>query len=104
MSKEEMESLLQDEAIRRAHEEYQKVIEDPEERRWAWARQVYQMDRNDEIIEARRDGREEGAHDWSVESARRLLAMGLSSEQIAEALALPVEEVKKLAKAGGNQT
>lgn len=45
MDDKEMESLLQDKAIRRAHEEYQKVIDDPEERRWAWARQVYQMDR-----------------------------------------------------------
>ncbi len=104
MSDEEMESLLQDDAIRRAHEEYNKVIEDPQERRWAWARQVYQMDRTGELNEARREGRaegleegrSEGAHGQAIETAWRLLAMGLSAAEVAEGTGLPLHEVEGL--------
>ena len=41
-------------------------------------------------------GREEGKHEANTETAQRLLAMGLSAEQIAKATQLPLEIIKNL--------
>ena len=41
-------------------------------------------------------GREEGKHEANTETAQRLLAMGLSSEQVAKATQLPLEIIKNL--------
>ena len=41
-------------------------------------------------------GRAEGKHEASTETAQRLLAMGLSAEQVAKATQLPLEIIKNL--------
>ena len=41
-------------------------------------------------------GREEGKHEANIETAQRLLAMGLSAEQVAKATQLPLEIIKNL--------
>ena len=40
-------------------------------------------------------GRAEGKHEANTETAQRLLAMGLSAEQVAKATQLPLEIIKK---------
>ena len=41
-------------------------------------------------------GREEGKHEANTETAQRLLAMGLSAEEVAKATQLPLEIIKNL--------
>ena len=41
-------------------------------------------------------GRAEGKHETNTETAQRLLAMGLSAEQVAKATQLPLEIIKNL--------
>jgi predicted transposase/invertase (TIGR01784 family) len=41
-------------------------------------------------------GREEGKHEANTETAQRLLAMGLSAEQVSKATQLPLEIIKNL--------
>ena len=42
------------------------------------------------------EGRAEGKHEANTETAQRLLAMGLSAEQVAKATQLPLEIIKNL--------
>ena len=42
------------------------------------------------------EGRVEGKHEANTETAQRLLAMGLSAEQVAKATQLPWEIIKNL--------
>ena len=46
--------------------------------------------------QGREEGREEGKHEANTETAQRLLAMGLSAEQVAKATQLPLEIIKNL--------
>ena len=46
--------------------------------------------------EGREEGRAEGAKNEKQATARRLLAMGLSAEQVAAATQLSLDEIKKL--------
>ena len=46
--------------------------------------------------EGREEGRAEGAKDEKKATAHRLLAMGLSAEQVAAATQLSLDEIKKL--------
>ena len=41
-------------------------------------------------------GRAEGKHETNTETAQRLLAMGLSAEQVSKATQLPLEIIKNL--------
>ena len=41
-------------------------------------------------------GKAEGKHEANTETAQRLLAMGLSAEEVAKATQLPLESIKKL--------
>ena len=42
------------------------------------------------------EGRVEGKHEANTETVQRLLAMGLSAEQVAKATQLPLEIIKNL--------
>ena len=42
------------------------------------------------------EGRAEGKHEANTETAQRLLAMGLSAEQVSKATQLPLEIIKNL--------
>ena len=46
--------------------------------------------------EGREEGRAEGKHEANTETAQRLLAMGLSAEQVAKATQLSLEIIKNL--------
>ena len=48
------------------------------------------------IAEGIEKGRAEGKHEANTETAQRLLAMGLSAEEVAKATQLPLEIIKKL--------
>ena len=46
--------------------------------------------------EGMKKGRAEGKHEANTETAQRLLAMGLSAEQVAKATQLPLDIIKNL--------
>ena len=48
--------------------------------------------------EVRKEGRKEGRIEANTETAQRLLAMGLSAEQVAEATQLPLDIIEKLSR------
>ena len=48
------------------------------------------------IAEGMEKGRVEGKHEANTETAQRLLAMGLSAEQVSKATQLPLEIIKNL--------
>ena len=48
------------------------------------------------IAEGMEKGRAEGKHEANTETAQRLLAMGLSAEQVSKATQLPLEIIKNL--------
>ena len=56
----------------------------------------YQKGMEKGIKQGREEGREEGKHEANTETAQRLLAMGLSAEQVAKATQLPLEIIKNL--------
>ena len=56
----------------------------------------YQKGRAEGREEGREEGRAEGKHEANTETAQRLLAMGLSAEQVAKATQLPLEIIKNL--------
>ena len=57
---------------------------------------TWQQTIDEERFEAREEGREEGAHDTKIETARRMLADGLSEDLVTKYTALPIEEIRKL--------
>ena len=51
---------------------------------------------DDSYQKGKEEGQEEGKHEANTETAQRLLAMGLSAEQVAKATQLPLEIIKNL--------
>ena len=56
----------------------------------------YQKGKEEGIAEGMEKGKTEGKHEANTETAQRLLAMGLSAEQVAKATQLPLEIIKNL--------
>ena len=56
----------------------------------------YQKGKEEVIAEGMEKGKTEGKHEANTETAQRLLAMGLSAEQVAKATQLPLEIIKNL--------
>ena len=56
----------------------------------------YQKGMEKGMKQGREEGREEGKHEANIETAQRLLAMGLSAEQVSKATQLPLEIIKNL--------
>ena len=56
----------------------------------------YQKGKEEGIAEGMEKGRAEGKHEANTETAQRLLAMGISAEQVAKATQLPLEIIKNL--------
>ena len=50
-------------------------------------------------IEGKMEGQKEGAEQNKIETAKRLISMGLTLEQIVEGTGLPLEKVQELANA-----
>ena len=117
---EEMKYLLKDEPIRRAHEEYERCMDDDVERHWALAREMFQREqatrRNEALEEGIKEGHaqgleqghaqgleqghaqgvEEGARGKAEEMARKALAAGVEVNTVAEWTGLSLEEVENL--------
>ena len=51
---------------------------------------------DDSYQKGKEEGKEEGKHEANTETAQRLLAMGLSAEQVAKATQLSLEIIKNL--------
>ena len=51
---------------------------------------------DDSYQKGKEEGKAEGKHEANTETAQRLLAMGLSAEQVAKATQLPLEIIKNL--------
>ena len=60
------------------------------------AQEKYEMDRKSEIAIAKREGLAEGEYKKAVETAKNLLVMNLSIEQIAQATGLSIDDLKKI--------
>jgi len=60
--------------------------------------QTYQEWKEATKREGQREGRQEGRQEAKLESIPRLLALGLSVEQIAQALDLDLEQVRQAAR------
>ncbi|MBE9209518.1 Rpn family recombination-promoting nuclease/putative transposase [Nostoc sp. LEGE 06077] len=58
---------------------------------------MYQSIKQDGLEEGRQEGRQEGRREVKLETVPRLLALGLSVEQVAQALELTVEQVQQAA-------
>ena len=56
------------------------------------------MSMADTILESREEGIEIGREETKLETAKNLLEMGLSLEQISQATTLPLETIQKLAQ------
>ena len=56
----------------------------------------YQKGKEEGIAEGMKKGRAEGKHEANTETAQRLLAMGLTAEQVAKATQLSLEIIKNL--------
>ena len=56
----------------------------------------YQKGKEKGIAEGMAKGRAEGKHEANTETAQRLLAMGISAEQVAKATQLPLDIIKNL--------
>ena len=48
--------------------------------------------------EGKIEGKKEGAEQKAIETANKLMSMGLTIEQVAEGTGLPLEKVQELAK------
>ena len=51
---------------------------------------------DDRYQKGKEEGKAEGKHEANTETAQRLLAMGLSAEEVSKATQLPLEIIKKL--------
>ena len=68
----------------------------PQEMREYEASKMAYRDIKNSIDTAKREGKIEGKIDANTETAQRLLAMGLSAEQVAKATLLPLEIIENL--------
>jgi predicted transposase/invertase (TIGR01784 family) len=82
--------------LERAYEEYQRCTQDRELRELALARERYLRDQASRIGSARREGIVEGKRRQAMETASRLLSMGMSVSQVATATGLGGDEVREL--------
>jgi len=59
-------------------------------------REGIEIGREKGIEEGREEGREEGIYTKAIETAKALIEMGMSSENIVKATGLSIEEIAKL--------
>ena len=93
-------SLLTDFGFDRLIEESEIAKFTPQEMREYETSKMAYRDIKNSVDTAKREGieigRAEGKHEANTETAQRLLAMGLSAEQVAKATQLPLEIIKNL--------
>ena len=89
-------SFFQDIHVKAAMETLQYVSSDKVARQVYDARLKTINDRNSDMTIAREEGLAEGALQKAIETAKNLLLMQLSVEQIAQATGLSVDEIEQL--------
>ena len=93
-------SLLTDFGFDRLFEEAEIAKFTPQEMREYETSKMAYRDIKNSVDTAKREGieigRAEGKHEANTETAQRLLAMGLSAEQVSKATQLPLEIIKNL--------
>jgi predicted transposase/invertase (TIGR01784 family) len=73
-----------------------KLSRDEEERAWLLSEYKYAVDTQSKVVQARRDGREEGREEEKLNIAENLKAAGMPIGQIARITGLSEAQVKKL--------
>jgi predicted transposase/invertase (TIGR01784 family) len=86
------EIVSHEEGIAMAGEELLTISRDELERARLESQYKYELDRQCDLVDARRSGEEDGRAAERRETARRLRAMGMSPDQIAKATGLAPEE------------
>ncbi len=89
-------SLLTDKVFDRLFEEAEIAKFTPQEIREYEASKMAYRDIKNSIDTAKQEGRIEGRTEANIETAKRLLAMGHSTEQVAKATQLPLDIVQNL--------
>ena len=84
------------EEIHEAYEKMKSIGVDKGYINYLEAREKYEINKHGEITTAMEKGREEWEHNAKIETAKNLLTMGLSFEQISKATGLSIDEVKLL--------
>lgn len=74
-----------------ADEEAQEIAQAREESQWAWQHTLYRTEER-----AREEGIKQGAHEKSIEIAKKLLGSGVSREIVQKASGLDIEEIQAL--------
>lgn len=90
------EILELEEGIAMASQVLKTISKDEIERARLTSELKYQLDTQSHMVNARREGLQEGLREGQSEIARNLMAMGLSMEQIAQGTGLSVEQIAKL--------
>ena len=86
------------ETLKKARIEMNYLTGDAEVRRLAELREKWEMDRINAISYATKVGKEEGIKEGIIKTAKKLLKMGMTIEQVMEATGLKKEEIEKIAK------
>lgn len=99
--KDPLDTEIQDVSeVRQALDTLKEVSEDEETREIYYLRQRtefgYISEKNVAVEKALREGEKVGEHKKAIETAKNLLKMNMSIEQVAEATGIPLDEVEKL--------
>lgn len=87
--------MNENEDIKEAKEELDKINQDEILWKEALDIEITRMDNEQRMYEAKRDGRKEGEKEGKIETAKKLLAEGISLEVIIKATGLTKEEIMK---------
>ena len=88
--------MEENENIKEAKEELDRISQDDILRRMAFKAELERMDHAQLMYEAKRDGKEEGAREKQIEIAKKLLKAKVGMEVIIETTGLTKEEIEKL--------
>lgn len=103
-----MEDMNNNEALRRAKEELNKISDDEREEELAFQRLIYKMDQDScqalgydkglkaGLEEGRQEGRQEGERNKAIEIAKNMLEKGTDIKFIIECTGLTKEDIEKL--------
>jgi len=86
------ETIYEKPEIRKIFDHIEKDSVSPDERAKMFDEHGQEKLQDEKYVEGRKDGRKDGL----LETARNLLKMGLSAEQIAQATSLSIEEIQSL--------
>ena len=90
--------MEENENIKEAKEELDRISQDDILRRMAFKAELERMDHAQLMYEAKRDGKKEGAREKQIEIAKKLLKAKVGMEVIIETTGLTKEEIEKLVK------